>query len=1099
MEKKREIWFPFGDKMRLQIRKMKLTAILLFIACITFGNSFSQVRLTVRFDKTDIREVLQTIEDKTDYIFLYKDEIFDFSKKVTSDFKDAKFEDVLKKFCDQVGVSYEVRDRQIILKEKEFKPLNEAQPQKKEITGTAKDKNGISLPGVTAMVKGTTIGTVTDSDGNFMLSVPVDAKMLVCSFVGMKTQEISLVGKTTIHVIMEDETIGLEEVIAVGYGTMKKSDLTGVVTRIDNTKNESLSNTNIIQALRGSIPGISISAGGNAGAGSEISVRGENSISGGNSALIVVDGIIYNGQIGNLNPNDIASIDVLRDASSAAIFGSKAANGVILITTKKGSTDKPTVQVNSYVGLQDILMTQDFESPEEYVQKRINYQKTLAFRGVAPQPDISNPVMYLNDAEVENYKNGITVDAFDKISRIAPIQNYNMSVSASNNNTNYFISGSWTDQKGVVIGDQFKRASIRINLETSITDWFKIGTNSSFSFVDTSDSPASFFHAFQLSPYSTWYLDEAQTILNPLPMTDGLVSNPLLPTLNKLDRNRKDLFCIAYSEVKLPFIKGLTYRFTYSNNLGSAKTYSFIPSFNAGGLNRVASSSSLLSETQEMNLENLLKYNTTIKEDHTIDATLLYSYNHAEYNELLANANTFPTDILDFYSLSLGANQTTDASYNDYHAIAMMARLNYRYKGKYLFTATGRRDGASVFSANHKFAFFPSLALGWIISEESFMKNVDWINFMKLRASYGANGNQAIAKYQSLSTIQPGYNYLLGGNTAFGIAKTAMGNPDLKWESTYATNYGVDFELLKNRISGNINYYDSDTKDLLLARNIPTLNGFSSILSNLGQVNNKGVEITVNTVNVKNKDFGWSTGFNFTTNKNTIEKLYGETDENGKELDDISNGWFIGKSLGAYYNYETNGIWQIGDAIPTGFRAGDFKIVDQNNDGIISPDKDRKIIGHNRPDWTFGFNTTLNYKGFTFYMLVNGSVGGVRDNAGMYDPSSVFNYRVRDQYIKWWTPEEQSTSVPSMDYQDSYSLNWLESTTFVRLQDVSLSYDFGKPILERLKFGSLQLYISSKNPFLWSKWSGWDPETTGSGRGQYPTMKSVIAGVKFTL
>lgn len=1099
MKKNREVLFPDGSGTRLQFRKMKLTAILLFIVCVTFGNSFSQVRLTVRFENADIRNVIQTIEEKTEYVFLYKDQIFDFSQKVSADFSDAKFEDVLKKFCDQVGVSYEVRDRQIILKEREFKPLNEAQQQKKEITGTAKDKNGIPLPGVTFMVKGTTMGTVTDSDGNFMLSIPVDAKILVCSFVGMKTQEIPLIGKTAIHVIMEDETIGLEEVIAVGYGTMKKSDLTGVVTRIDNTKNESLSNTNVIQALRGSIPGISISAGGNAGAGSEISVRGENSISGGNSALIVVDGIIYNGQIGNLNPNDIASIDVLRDASSAAIFGSKAANGVILITTKKGSTDKPTVQVNSYVGLQDILMTQDFETPEEYVQKRINYQKTLAFRGVAPQPDISNPVMYLNDAEVENYKNGITVDAFDKISRVAPIQNYNMSVSASNNNTNYFISGSWTDQKGVVIGDQFKRASIRINLETSITDWLKIGTNSSFSFVDTSDSPASLYHAFQLSPYSTWYLDEAQTILNPLPMTDGLVSNPLLPTLNKLDRNRKDLFCIAYSEVKLPFVKGLTYRFTYSNNLGSAKNYSFIPSFNAGGLNRVASSSSLLSETQEMNLENLLKYNTTIKEDHTIDATLLYSYNYAEYNELLANANTFPTDILDFYSLSLGANQTTDASYNDYHAIAMMARLNYRYKGKYLFTATGRRDGASVFSTNHKFAFFPSLALGWIISEESFMKNIDWINFMKLRASYGANGNQAIAKYQSLSTIQPGYNYLLGGNTAFGIAKTAMGNPDLKWESTYATNYGVDFELLKNRVSGNINYYDSDTKDLLLARNIPTLNGFSSILSNLGQVNNKGVEITVNTVNVKNKDFEWSTGFNFTTNKNTIEKLYGETDENGKELDDISNGWFIGKSLGAYYNYETNGIWQIGDAIPTGFRAGDFKIVDQNNDGIISPDKDRKIIGYNRPDWTFGFNTTLNYKGFTFYMLVNGSVGGVRDNAGMYDPSSVFNYRVRDQYIKWWTPEEQSTSVPSMDYQDSYSLNWLESTTFVRLQDVSLSYDFGKPVLERLKFGSLQLYISSKNPFLWSKWGGWDPETTGSGRGQYPTMKSVIAGVKFTL
>src|SRR5690606_25440238 len=409
-------------------------------------------------------------------------------------------------------------------------------------------------------------------------------------------------GRSVIDITLLEDMASLEEVVVVGYGTQKKRDVTGAVNNIDNTKNETLPKTNVIQAMRGTVPGLSISAGGNAGSGNAISIRGQNSLAGNNNALIVVDGIIYNGQIGNLNPNDIASIDVLKDASSTAIFGAKAANGVVLITTKKGTTEKPTIQFNSYIGTQDFLMNLDFESPEEYVQKKLNYQKTLAFRGVAPEPDISNPVQYLNRDEVDNFNSGRVIEPLDKITQPAPIQSYNLNIGAKTDRTSYYVAGSWTAQQGKVIGDQFKRASIRINLETKVTDWLKFGTNSSLSYVDVSDSPAGLADAFWLSPYATWYLDPEETVLNPSPMTDGLVGNPLMPTLNTLTNKRRDLFGIFYGEIAVPFIEGLTYRFTYSNNIITQRNYSFTPSFNAGGLNRVSSASNSITESQDMYL-----------------------------------------------------------------------------------------------------------------------------------------------------------------------------------------------------------------------------------------------------------------------------------------------------------------------------------------------------------------------------------------------------------------------------------------------------------------------------------------------------------------
>lgn len=983
-----------------------------------------------------------------------------------------------------------------------FSVNTNAQPGK-EVHGIIKNSDGKPLIDVSIGIKGTNIVVLSDGDGRYNIKVNKGAT-LEFTYVGMGKKDVVVGNSNQIDISLSPASDTLGEVVVIGYGTATKKDVTGAVFNLDNTKLEDLPNTNITQALQGKIPGVSISATGRAGSGQAINIRGENSITASNNALIVVDGVIYDGSLADINPNDIASFNVLRDASSTAIFGSRAANGVVIISTKKGKSPNPTIQVNGYSGYQSFLMNEKLENPAQYIQKILNYQKLLAFRGVAPQPDISHPEKYLNAAEVYNFENGKSLEPFDVISRSAPTQNYNMNISANTGKTNYYIAGTWTDQKGKVVGDRFKRAALRINFETHITNWLKFGTNSSFTFIDNSGSPADLVQASRLSPYATWYLDSAKKVLNPFPMTDNFVSNPLLPTLNSNINQRKNLFGIFYGEVAIPFIDGLTYRFTYSNNLISSKNYSFVPSFNAGGVNRVASAGDGYSETQDMYLQNLLKYNHTFATNHNLDVTLLYDYNLATSNGLSANANTFPTDVLNFYSLSLGANQATNASYSDYHAIAMMARANYKYKGRYLLTLTGRKDGASVFSESSKYAFFPSAAVAWVISQEEFMKNNNAVNFLKLRLSYGANGNQGINRYGSLSVVSTNnaYNYTYDGTTtAYGLAKTSLGNPNLKWESTYATNYGADFELFKSRISGAINYYNSKTKDLLLNRRIPTLNGFSSFLSNLGEVSNKGIEINLNTVNVKNRNFEWEMGINFAHNKNSIVHLYGTRDVNGKETDDIANSWFIGKSLGAYYSYVPDGIWQINDSLsmPNGFKAGDVRLKDLDKDGVITANGDRRILGYDKPDFTFGFSNTIRYKEFSLYAQISGSIGGVRNNDALLNPAAGLAYRVRSAYINWWTPDNPSDVHPSIDYQSAYNFPFLQSTTFVRIQDISLSYNFPQHLLDRIKLNSLKLYLSSKNPFLFTKWQGWDPESSQSGLGQFPTMKSIIAGINISL
>lgn len=986
----------------------------------------------------------------------------------------------------------------------------------KTVTGTVVDSGDSQpLPGVTVMIKGISkIATQTDVNGKYSIIVSPNS-ILIFRYLGFKETEVNIGDRNVVNLQLQPSNTSLDQVVVIGYGTTTKRDLTGAVTRVDNTKLETLPNTNVVQALRGGTAGVSVTATGRAGSGSSIQIRGgSRSIAANNNALIVVDGIIYRGSLSDLNPNDISSFEILKDASAAAIFGSQAANGVVLITTKRGKNEKPTIQFNAYTGTQGFVENQELENAEQYRQKMFNSANTTYYRtingqipGTARQPVFEDVSTYfVNPIEISQFNSGISQEAFDVISQKAPLQSYNFSVSAANDKTNYFISGEYTDQKGIIKGDQFKRASARVNLETNITDWLKMGTNSFFAFNDNSGNPADLLQASRLSPYAKYYLDGYVNTLKPNPVDDGFISNPLGPLLNRSTINRNNLFAIVFADIKIPFVKGLSYRFNYSNNLRWDKNFGFTPSYKIpnSGVFREASASQNNSTATDVYLENLVKYNRNYGK-HDFDLTLLYNYNVAKDNSTNASANTFPNDALTYYSLGLGLTQTSSASYSDYRSISSMARLTYKFKDRYLITGTFRRDGASVFGANNKFANFPSVAVSWIASEENFFKKLAFVNFFKLRASYGANGNQ-IGRYSTLSPIlnNSGFNYIFGdaAAAAIGIGRTTLGNADLKWELTYTTNVGLDFEVLQSRISGSLDYYNSNSSDLLLPRTIPSLNGFSSQLQNIGEVNNQGFEFTLNTVNVKTDNLSWNTGINFSANKNKIVALQGiDSNGDGIEDDDIASSRFIGKPLSAIYSYQVDGVWQKDEATAAkvyNARPGDLHIRDINGDNKITPADDRTIIGYDRPNFLYGFNSTLNYKGFSLYTLLTGSVGGERNNNAILNPSSNLIQKSRGANVDWWTPDNPSNAHPSIDYGNSLGVTLIEKTSFLRFQDISLSYNFSKKLIEKWKLGSLRVYVSAKNPFLFTDWSGWDPEIP-TGLNQFPLMRSVTGGLSLSL
>ncbi|GAB2796533.1 TonB-dependent receptor [Rhabdobacter roseus] len=961
------------------------------------------------------------------------------------------------------------------------------------LRGKVTDETGAGLPGVSVVQKGTQRGTTTDAEGDFQLTVPDGAAVLVFSFVGYLSQEIEVLNQTTLTVSLKGDTKSLEEVVVVGYGTARKKDLTGAVASVNIEDTRLQPNTNATQMLRGTTAGVQVTDNGRPGQNGSINIRGINSISASNSPLIVLDGIIYaGGSLADINPNDIESIDVLKDASSTAIYGSLAANGVIEITTKKGKLGKPKFALNTYMGFSDYAFLPDLLTPEQY----------LAARKDAEIAD-GGPVPFW-PSELANIAANRTINPFEEIRQSAPMSNYELSVAGKTDRLNYFFSGAYTTAKSPVRGDNFGRISSRLNLSVQATDWLKLGVNSGFSSRDDSGNRVDLGAVTQLSPFAQLYLEDGVSP-KPLPMDIGGVPSPIMSNvLNKRHSITNVLFTNIFAEMVI--WKGLSYKINGGYTRTDSKLFQYAPAYKP--VNRLGSGSKRHGENQNFTLENIVKYQQNIGQDHRLDLTMLYGlYDFKNQFSQLSSQNIF-NDALGYNALEIGDNFNIDAGAAENKQISSMARLGYTLKGKYFVTLSIRRDGYSAFGAGNKFGVFPAAALSWNMSDEDFFKEIRQINFMKLRASWGRNGNRGVEEYSSLSQVTQG-NYVFGDGspTSVGLSPSTLANPNLGWETTESFNIGTDIEAFSSRIGASINFYQSNTFDLLLQQIIPNTNGFERFLRNIGETKNHGLEIDLKTVNIRRGDFEWNTRVAFSFNRNKIVKLTGrDLNNDGIEDDDIASRWFIGHPLGSNFDYVFDGIFQEGDdlSLIPGAQPGDIKFKDISGpdgvpDGKISPD-DRTVVSNDQANFNMGITNILTFKGFSLTIALNSRQGGYSP-VSMLNPGSNFYDQMNFLDVPYWTPENPINDYARINYRNPLGYGFYQSRSFVRLQDVSFAYSIPETITRRARLGSVQIYVSGKNLATWTKWMGWDPEFGEGGRSPRtngPLLKTYVAGLNIS-
>lgn len=1093
---------------------MKMIVILLLAGGLitSYAESDAQTsKLNLKFKTGTVKDVIEEIERQTDLSFMYDNNVFKVDRQISIDAENETVKSVVEKLIFGEDLKYELVNRFIVITSKNSPPS--VIQQQKTVSGKVTDPSGAVLPGVTVLVKGTMTGVITDSNGKYSLSNVPENAVLLFSFVGMKGQDVKVGNQSTVNVVLQEETIGLDEVIAIGYGTMKKSDLTGSVTRVSVDKKAALGNLNLLQALSGASAGVNVQASGLAGSEPDLSVRGQTSLSASDKPLIVLDGIIYNGAISDLNISDVESIDILKDASSAAVYGSRSANGVMLITTKKGKTDKPSVSFDMYYGYQDMtnnpmkVMNGDqfaVRLVDYYYQQDLYkwyYTHPTSAAGKPVRPDVTDRNLVSKrlrtQEERNNYLAGNSINWVDEVTRIAPIQNYNLSFSGRTNRSNYFVSASYANEEGIQLNDKFSRFTVHSNVESKVTDWFTLGLITSYSYRDYSGLPASLENARAGSPLADNKIG--------LPNYDKyLTGEQYMPyPLNNLFIDNSDisnnLFLVGSGKITVPWVKGLTYDLNYSNTYSNRNNNTFYPATSPEGSGNKGRADKRPEETRNWIVNNIVTYQRNFG-DHQINATLLYSREHRQSQSSTLRAEGFENPVLGYNNMGLGTIATLGSSAWEENSLSYMARANYSYKNRYMLTATVRRDGFSGFGASNKFASFPSVSLGWVASDESFLSDTEL--YLKLRTSYGKNGNQGIGRYSSFSRMTANA-YVYGPATAIGVYPTTLGNSDLGWETTSSFNVGIDYGILNQRISGSIDVYKAKTTDVLVERALPPTTGYEKVWANIGGIENKGIELELRTVNLKNSALSWNTNFIFSLNRDKITKLYG-----GENDKDVGNSWFVGEPISAIYDYKmAGGLWTEAELysgnILANWYPGQYKYVDLNGDGAIKSNDDRTIIGYKTPSYTFSISNSLTYKNFTFSFFINSIQGG--KNHYLADNSSVVNinwnaddvYRINGSAVRpYWTPDNGVNNATGVYNTPVTHGGVYESRSFVRLQDVSLTYKLGPEMLRYLKVDGCSFYVASKNTYTWTKWSGWDPET---GTSDSPLMRNITLGLRLNL
>jgi len=982
------------------------------------------------------------------------------------------------------------------------------------------------IPGITVLEKGSTNGAITDPDGNYSITVKARTGILVFSFVGMKTVEVDYSGMSIVNVEMEEEAIGLEEVVAIGYGTMKKSDLTGSVGSVKVDEMMKTPVTSFDQSLQGRVAGVQITQlSAQPGGSTLFRIRGGSSIYAGNQPLYVIDGMMINSDdnmswisaptinaLSALNPNDIESIEVLKDASATSIFGAKGANGVILITTKRGKAGTDRITFESYYGIQEVA-------------KRIEVMNATQFAILYDEAG-SNAAIDNGSDYVPLYPDpeslGEGTDWQDEIYRIAPTQNYSLSASGGSEKTQYAISGNYFRQDGVIVGSDFSRYSFRTNLDHQASKRLKVGT--SFTLNRTrantvgSSTQAGFFPgvvntALTFSPAISVFDSTGQYTLKD-PNADAWLDNPVAVTreVSSIDQTFK---FIGNAYANYTILKGLDFKVTLGYDQYTNEQDYYDPSFIYSGSFNGGQARFAYTSMYTLLNENTLSYNRNFADKHQVNALLGFTYQKRDSRTFIDIASGFPNDRLEYYGIATAENlPDIYTGFGEEAIVSYLARVNYSYDSKYMFTLSNRVDGSSKFGPNNKFANFPSLALAWRVSSEPFMENLSSLYNFKLRASIGTSGNDKIPSYLYIPSLTNTVYYFNNYGPVTGFVQNVIGNDDLRWESTRQLDIGTDISFYKGRLSFVADYYNKFTYDMLYYAEVPNTSGFNTALINVGSMVNNGLEFTMNTVNFDGP-FSWNTDMSLSFNKSRIVDL------NNNDATYISDDtyklkigyWSIiqeGEELGSFYGLVSDGIWQTDEAETAalyGAQPGDFKYVDQNTDYKIDAE-DRKIIGHAQPDFFWSLNNTLSYMNFELTIYIQGVYGNQILNSNRFELESgngLSNASIA--MLDRWTETNPSNVYPRANRNADYlqmSDRYLEDGSYARLQLLSLGYRLPTVIATKMKIKGCKVYVSAKNLYTLTSYTGFDPEVgrfgssnirQGYDLGGYPSAKTYLLGL----
>lgn len=1110
---------------------MRLSTFFVFIALQVSAKNHAQEIINLKVVNGSIQEIIKKIEGQSKYRFFYSSDDLPANQRFSIDIKNAGINQTLSTLFNGTHYNWKlVYNTKVVISLSNQTFV--ASAKYKKVTGVVRAGNGAAISGASVKVKNTTRGTSTDNEGNFSIEV-AEGEVLEISAINYEPVEITIGADSQVTVTLKLNDAVMSDVVVVGYGTRRRQDVTGAVVKANLQVQKQSPNSNVMSALRGTVPGLTVGQTTTAGSDPTLMVRGRNSISGTTAPLIVLDGLIYRGSISSINPADIASIDLLKDASAAAVYGSQASNGVVLITTKSGGSgiDKVTVDYTGSYSVQE--MTKKEMRPmsgEQYIQKIGDWYLSESRDPNDPTKPNPNwdPSTKLAAVEAGNYKNGYTANWWDLLTNSSPrIQHHTIGVSGRSKKTKFYFGYGFFDQKNLILNDNYSRHSVRLNIDTKVLDWLTIGAQTGLSINDYSGVSPTFSDIMYLKPFTLPFDPATGQLLEFYATTTTPTVIEVLKRSRDKDRSLNFIGNV-YASVDIPYVKGLNYRVNFGNN------YISYNKFNYNAPNVEATAYKTYMTDYFLTIDNILTY----KRDfglHGVDVTLLYGAEVNKHDGTSTSAGGILNGALSYDRLDVGdaarltvANDLAILPWKE-QALYQMARASYSFDRKYILTGTIRRDGFSGFSDKNKTAVFPSIAFAWRVSNENFMKSVAWVNDLKLRLSYGSTGNRTVGRYQTLSQISVGlgngYLYGSSGGAQLGSFLSQLPNPNLKWETTNSINTGVDFSLFDNRLSGSLDFYFSQSKNLLNARATPTITGFSSYLINIGKIKNSGQELNITGVPVSTKKFRWDITLNFFRNRNKVVDI----DGTGKNLINGADpilSFFVGEPYGVVYDYKITGMYQLGEEIPSGlaaqgFKAGQYKIEDVNKDGVITPD-DKQLLGRLDPSYSFGISNSVTYKSFQLKFFINAIQGGKNGYLGkpgimLQNPDNIRNNN--GFVFDYWTPNNPDARYRSIAaYVATMGENFWPymSRSFVRLQDVTLTYSLPDGLLQRLKgVKALSIYINAQNLLTFTDWDGWDPEANPpasqrSSLGQrmpgglgldpngYPIMKNYSLGVNVT-